>query len=232
MSAILQGSVYYLPLPKNTKTLLGAMADHADDDGTGVYPSHPRLALKTSDSERNVRRLVKSLMEDGWVFLVRKAAPGRAAEYRIDAERVYATADIARRRYDEEHGKDTTGKKNPTPDTTGPTPDTTGTNTGHHAPPNHHQPPSTIIKKATASRSRDLLWEQACRTWTEPAKGNDDERGRMNKAVKRFRDASCKPEELDKLKRRFEAMRPWQTATAIAVSGRIGELRESGHHGH
>ena len=74
------GHVFYLPIDKHQKFVLVALADHAQDDGTSVYPTHPRLAVKTSNSLRNVGRLMAALEADGWIRQIKRSAPGVVAE--------------------------------------------------------------------------------------------------------------------------------------------------------
>ena len=94
MSATLQGATYYLPLPKGEKLLLCALADHANDDGAGVYPGNERLATKTSDSVRNVQRLLRSLERAQLIARVAHAegGRGRAVEWAINAPFIYNVA--------------------------------------------------------------------------------------------------------------------------------------------
>lgn len=73
-----------------TELLLAlAIADHAHDDGTNVYPSVKRLAEKTRQSERSVQYHLRKMEETGWLLLVREAVGGRGGagmprEYRIN----------------------------------------------------------------------------------------------------------------------------------------------------
>ena len=94
MSATLQGATYYVPIPKNEKFVLAALADHANDDGGGVYPGNELIALKTSDSVRNVQRLLATLEEAGLIARVRYARGGRghAVEWAVNAPLVYEVA--------------------------------------------------------------------------------------------------------------------------------------------
>ncbi len=94
MSAALLGAVFYLPVPKPEKLLLAALADHATDDGSGVYPGNERLAVKTSDTVRNVQRLLHMLEAAGIIARVAYAegGRGRAVEWAINAPLVYAAA--------------------------------------------------------------------------------------------------------------------------------------------
>lgn len=62
-----------------------AIADHASDDGTRVYPSVKALAKKTRQSERTVQYQLRAMQAAGWLILVGAGNGGRsmATEYRI-----------------------------------------------------------------------------------------------------------------------------------------------------
>ncbi len=70
----------------NERLLALAMADHARDDGTRIWPSVAELARKTLQSERTVQRQIANMVERGWLQVVRRASgrPGDTNEYRID----------------------------------------------------------------------------------------------------------------------------------------------------
>lgn len=88
MSVRIMAEVFDSNLTKPRKMLLLAMADHANDFGASIHPGVRRLAAKTSDSERNVRRLLKDLEELGLIVAVayRGGGHGRATHWRIDLE--------------------------------------------------------------------------------------------------------------------------------------------------
>jgi hypothetical protein len=77
-------------LPKNQKMTLLAYADHANDDGTSVYPGEDKMTDKTSDSAGNVRRVTKLLIKDGLLIQVKRGHRGQRAEFRIELERLAA----------------------------------------------------------------------------------------------------------------------------------------------
>jgi len=84
----------YLPIPKAEKLLLTAMADHADNDGLGVYPSNPLLALKTSDTIRNMQKVLVKLKELDLILKDKHPFGGRglAVEWAIDIDLIYSLA--------------------------------------------------------------------------------------------------------------------------------------------
>lgn len=69
----------------NERLLALAMADHARDDGTRIWPSVAELARKTMQSERTVQRQIAKMVSRGWLEVVRSATgrPGDTNEYRV-----------------------------------------------------------------------------------------------------------------------------------------------------
>lgn len=65
-----------------------ALADHASDDGSRVYPSIKALAEKTRQSERSVQYQLRRMQESGWLILVNSGNGGRSmhSEYRISLD--------------------------------------------------------------------------------------------------------------------------------------------------
>lgn len=73
-----------------------ALADHASDDGTRVFPSVKALSEKTRQSERSVQYQLRRMEEAGWLILVGAGNGGRSMhrEYRISLDWIKG-ADIA-----------------------------------------------------------------------------------------------------------------------------------------
>ena len=65
-----------------------ALADHASDDGSRVYPSVKALAEKTRQSERAVQYQLRKMQQVGWLILVGAGHGGRgmSREYRISQD--------------------------------------------------------------------------------------------------------------------------------------------------
>lgn len=94
MSAKVTGMVFDRYAEGGGEMLLAlALADHAHDDGTSIFPSIAHLAKKTRQSPRSVQYQLRRMEESGWLILVsggkggRKAgadAKGRTREYRIN----------------------------------------------------------------------------------------------------------------------------------------------------
>lgn len=74
--------------PNGGGEMLLALADHASDDGTRVFPSIKALAEKTRQSERSVQYQLRRMQESGWLILVNAGNGGRSmhSEYRISLE--------------------------------------------------------------------------------------------------------------------------------------------------
>lgn len=58
-----------------------ALADHAHDDGTHIFPSIARLAEKTRQSERSVQYQLRRMETSGWLVLVNAGIGGRRGGY-------------------------------------------------------------------------------------------------------------------------------------------------------
>lgn len=84
MSGKLMGQLYEVVLVKPARDVALAMADHAHEDGTGVFPSIGRLAWKLDLNRRTVQRHVRALERLGVLEKVRDATRYQPAEYRID----------------------------------------------------------------------------------------------------------------------------------------------------
>lgn len=54
-----------------------ALADHAHDDGTHIWPSIAQLAQKTRQSERSVQYQLRKMEATGWLILVNSGNGGR-----------------------------------------------------------------------------------------------------------------------------------------------------------
>ena len=91
-----------------------ALADHASDDGTRVYPSVANLAEKTRQSERSVQYQLRRMEESGWLILVGAGNGGRSMsrEYRISPEWIKGAeiAPIQKGANDDEKGANDSAK--------------------------------------------------------------------------------------------------------------------------
>lgn len=68
------------------KMLAIRLADFADDDGCGIWPTVGRLAQETELSERTVQRLLRDFVEEGLLVVVAEGGgrPGQATRYDFD----------------------------------------------------------------------------------------------------------------------------------------------------
>jgi hypothetical protein len=86
LSAKATGLIWEADLPRPEKYVLLALADHAKEDGSDVYPSLARVQWKTGYSETQVRDIIRSLIEQRILVLVKKGGNGSTDtnRYRID----------------------------------------------------------------------------------------------------------------------------------------------------
>jgi len=83
MSVKVMSMVWDCDLPPNQKFVLLAYADHANDEGTSVYPGEDRMKKKTGYSKGNVRRVTAELIDAGMLMRTRKGHRGQRAEFRL-----------------------------------------------------------------------------------------------------------------------------------------------------
>lgn len=86
MSGKLMGAIYGLAIPRHLREVALAMADHADDNGVGVFPSIGRLAWKLGVDRRTVQRNVRELERLRVLVKVADATSRRPAEWRIEID--------------------------------------------------------------------------------------------------------------------------------------------------
>lgn len=83
MSVRVMSIVWESELERSHKFVLLAYADHADDEGGGIFPALGRIAWKTSYSIRQVRRITRELEAAGIMIEEGKSKYGTTV-YRID----------------------------------------------------------------------------------------------------------------------------------------------------
>lgn len=146
-----------------------ALADHASDDGTKVFPSVEALAEKTRQSVRSVQYQLRSMQAAGWLILVNAGHGGRSMtnEYRISLDWIKG-AEIAPL------------KKGAICDAKGATDDTKGCNPRQEtvqpvAPANNHHrtisEPSLTGAEEGATESVDLF-DEAWKAYPKRSGGN------------------------------------------------------------
>lgn len=79
----------------NRKLLAIRMADHADDDGRGIWPAVETLAEQTELSVRTVQRIISDFLAEGILVLRHKASgrPGETNRYDFDLDALFRTPD-------------------------------------------------------------------------------------------------------------------------------------------
>jgi len=91
MSVTVMGHVWASDLPPHLKLVLLAYADHANDDGTSIYPGEDWMAAKTSYTKGTIRRNTKALLDEGYLEQVKRGYRGQRAEYRVNVPKVKAS---------------------------------------------------------------------------------------------------------------------------------------------
>lgn len=84
MSIYLMSEVWKLDFPRHTQSLMLALADHASDDGSNIYPSVRYLGWKTGYSERQVQRLMQVLIKDGVLRIAKPATNLHPNQYQMN----------------------------------------------------------------------------------------------------------------------------------------------------
>lgn len=87
MSIAIMSRLFKLPLGScNRKLLALRLADFADDEGRGIWPTVARLATETELSERTVQRTLKEFVDEGLLVVIASASgrPGQATRYDFD----------------------------------------------------------------------------------------------------------------------------------------------------
>jgi len=99
MSIALMTATWDLRMPPSHKLVLLALADWANDRGGSCFPSIRRIAERSSISERQAQRYMRSLELDGWLTVVGNRTggkPGNSRHYQLAADRIYAFSDKRR----------------------------------------------------------------------------------------------------------------------------------------
>lgn len=94
VSILLMSRIFKQPMGGATRKALAVrLADFADDEGRGIWPSVDRLSAETELSVRTVQRLLSDFVEEGILVLVKKASgrPGEANRYDFDLARLFAS---------------------------------------------------------------------------------------------------------------------------------------------
>ena len=211
-------------LPPNQRLVLLAYADHANDDGTSVYPGEARMVTKTGYSAGNIRKITAALIRDGWLYQVASGRRGQRAAFTVNVRKLLGAQSDTQTdgigypndkvRVSESSGKPLLG-------------DT----------PNHHGTTSepsvrgeaVITTIETSNRKRDLLWEVFTKIHGEPT--TSSERGKFNRFVAKLREANVTPTEYPTLVAGWVSKYKLQPAAGTIANERVAEMRQYVQHG-
>jgi hypothetical protein len=97
MSIKLMTLVWDVPFPTSTQMLLALkLADHAEDDGSSVYPGKASLAERARCSISTVKNMLRLMRECGILIVVREGGtrgPHDTTEYKMNVGLIRAIAD-------------------------------------------------------------------------------------------------------------------------------------------
>jgi hypothetical protein len=86
MSVKVMGMVWDADLPRPEKFVLLAYADHANHDGTGIFPSVALISRKTGYDERSVQRITRRLENEYKLLLPDGSGPQGENRWQIPLE--------------------------------------------------------------------------------------------------------------------------------------------------
>ncbi len=75
MSIKLMSQVWERQMSHAQQSVLLALVDHANDDGTRIHPSYGRIAWKTGYSRRQVKRIIADLIKLGAILRLERGGP-------------------------------------------------------------------------------------------------------------------------------------------------------------
>ena len=238
MSAKLMGLVFELEVERDEFPVLIALADHAHDDGTSVYPSVGYLAWKTNLSERSVQRILRKLEDRGLIESTGGTSGGRG----ITREFVlHLSNGVKKSPYDKRKG----GKTSPYPkrvkdDTTSPieaervTP-VTGKGDIHDikrvtpvTPPIKVLEPSvlepSVEPSTTGGRARDEHWDALVEVFGFSPTKKTPEHGKWVAALKTIRAIGITGDEVIRAADLYREQHPDAAFTVNAVANNAERL--------
>jgi len=178
MSWKISGLVWEIDLTHSQQSILLAMAEHAEHDGSKVFPSVARIAWKTNYSDRQVRRVMSELREMKILVIAKESNRYRPREYKINIsagkKKKPFRADIVSSLGDEEDS---------TP--------TSRTDMGVIPEPSDLTPESTRADIATATRADIAMSADSSLTVNESSlkdSRSKTERGTNNRGIKKKHD--------------------------------------------
>lgn len=88
--AVMNLAWYVVGVTPIQKAVLVALADHSDEDGRHVFPSVERLVIKTSYSERAIRRSLSDLRNMKLIHIAKYSTAHTPTEYYLDLPEMQA----------------------------------------------------------------------------------------------------------------------------------------------
>lgn len=91
MSVKVMGLVWdYYPEGGGELLTMLKLADHAEHDGTRIWPSIALTAAMTRQSERTVQRQIQAAIDNGWLVVLEEGGkgPGSTTRYRIPVDQI------------------------------------------------------------------------------------------------------------------------------------------------
>lgn len=190
-------------LNATAKMVLLGLANHANPDGTRVFPSVARIARYAECDPRTVQRHLKALRLGGWLEVVTEASQHRPTEYRIRGDRLSSLesrGDIS----------DTPGVTSETPrGDTAMSPEPSEPSKNRHGAAPRRDPIFEALVEIEGSSLDDLT---------------DTHRGALNKAAKELRKVGADPDQIRARARIWPQRFPGATLTASALVRRWGQL--------
>lgn len=220
MSVAVMTLVWNSQLPPNWKLVLLAYADHANDDGTSVYPGEGLMVEKTSYSAGTVRRITAELVEAGLLERVKSGYRGQRAEFTVVVPNLkgYQDERLSKGAHLDAKGAHLGEERRASGDEKPLTGDT----------PNVIEP--SVEPSEPSLARRDFLWEAVVAVHGEPA--TRDERGKYNKQMSKLREAGVVADEYPMLVKAFVTKHRGDIQPTVAtIASRVGELRHYIHYG-
>ncbi len=219
MSVKVMAQVWDSPLPPNQRLVLLAYADHANDDGTSVYPGESRMVTKTGYSAGNIRKITAALIRDGWLYQVAAGRRGQRAAFTVNVRKLLGAQDDTQTvgiGYPNDEVRVSESSLKPL---LGDTPN-------HHITTSEPSVRGELVITTTDKppRKRDYLWEVFTRVHGEPA--TRSERGKYNRFIGKLREATVDAEEYPVLVSAYVSKYGLQPAAGTIANERVGEMRQ------
>lgn len=186
MSFLASATALYADLPIYEKMVLNVLADHADENGEGAWPSVERIALLAGRiSERQVQRCLRRLQDMGFISVAAEATRHRPTEYRLHLDVIRETWVTESRPSNPgvTDGRSRGDRESPEP-------------INEPIPQESPKGDSFVqVMPQRKPRKRDVLWDALVEIMGH-SPSTKGERGKWNKALKDMREVGATPEDL------------------------------------